>query len=68
MAALAIEALAGVPEVLMALLIDARVPEGRALAAPAPALAQAKDVGQEYESVEVATATVARAPRGARRS
>ncbi len=43
-------------EVPMALPLDAEVPEER-LAAARQALARAKEVGEEYEGVEVATAT-----------
>jgi APA family basic amino acid/polyamine antiporter len=44
-------------EVPLSLPIDARVPEGQ-LKAARQALARAKAVGEEYEGVEVATATV----------
>ncbi len=44
-------------EVPMSLPIDARVPDGQ-LKAARKALARAKAVGEEYEGVEVATATV----------
>ncbi len=43
-------------EVPMALPLDAEVPEER-LAEARRALSRAKDVGEEYEGVEVATAT-----------